>query len=138
MLEETDRLTRLVDRLLLVSRADTGDLKLSLEPVDLGALADEVVAHLVVLAEEKEQTISIEHAAPESSKTVPVTTTGWARTTEAESPSARIAASARFIGCLPPGDSSAVVGAAVRRPVEVLHAQPKTSRAQETRALKSS
>ena len=63
MLEETDRLTRLVDRLLLVSRADTGDLKLSLEPVDLGALVDEVVAHLGVLAEEKEQTISIEHAA---------------------------------------------------------------------------
>lgn len=63
MLEETDRLTRLVDRLLLVSRADRGDLKLALRPVDLGALADEVAAHLGVLAEEKRQSLAVEHAA---------------------------------------------------------------------------
>lgn len=63
MLEETDRLTRLVDRLLLVSRADRGDLKLALRPVDLGALADEVAAHLGVLAEEKRQSMAVEHAA---------------------------------------------------------------------------
>lgn len=63
MLEETDRLTRLVDRLLLVSRADRGDLKLALRPVDLGALADEVAGHLGVLAEEKRQSLAVEHAA---------------------------------------------------------------------------
>ena len=63
MLEETDRLTRLVDRLLLVSRADRGDLKLALQPVDLGALADEVAAHLGVLAEEKRQSMTVEHTA---------------------------------------------------------------------------
>lgn len=63
MLEETDRLTRLVDRLLLVSRADRGDLGLALRPVDLGALADEVAAHLGVLAEEKRQSMTVEHAA---------------------------------------------------------------------------
>lgn len=63
MLEETDRLTRLVDRLLLVSRADRGDLTLALRPVDLGDLADEVAAHLGVLAEEKRQSLAIEHAA---------------------------------------------------------------------------
>ena len=63
MLEETDRLTRLVDRLLLLSRADRGDLKLALRPVDLGALADEVAAHLGVLAEEKRQSMTVERAA---------------------------------------------------------------------------
>ena len=63
MLEETDRLTSLVDRLLMVSRADSGDLALALEPIDLGDLADEVAAHLDVLAEEKQQSMSVEHAA---------------------------------------------------------------------------
>ena len=63
MLEETDRLTRLVDRLLLLSRADRGDLRLAPRPVDLGALADEVAAHLGVLAEEKGQSMTVEHAA---------------------------------------------------------------------------
>ena len=66
MLEETDRLTRLVDRLLLVSRADSGDLKLTLNTVDLGALADEVATHLGVLAEEKQQALSVEHEAQPS------------------------------------------------------------------------
>ena len=63
MLEETDRLTRLIDRLLLVSRADRGDLPLAFRPVGLGALADEVAAHLGVLAEEKRQSLTVEHAA---------------------------------------------------------------------------
>jgi heavy metal sensor kinase len=60
MLEETDRLTSLVDRLLMVSRADHGDRTLALEPIDLRALADEVAAHLDVLAEEKQQSMSVE------------------------------------------------------------------------------
>ncbi len=60
MLEEADRLTRLVDRLLLVSRADSGDVKLTRQALDLGQLADEVVAHLGVLAEEKGQSLSVE------------------------------------------------------------------------------
>ena len=63
MLEETDRLTRLVDRLLLVSRADRGELALAHRPVELGALADDVAAHLGVLAEEKRQSMTVEHAA---------------------------------------------------------------------------
>lgn len=61
MLEEADRLTSLVDRLLMVSRADHGDQSLALEPIDLGALADEVVTHLDVLAEEKQQSMLVEH-----------------------------------------------------------------------------
>ena len=63
MLEESDRLTSLVDRLLTVSRADTGDVSLALETVDLGNLADEVATHLGVLAEEKDQSMAVEHAA---------------------------------------------------------------------------
>ena len=63
MLEETDRLTRLIDRLLLVSRADRGDLALAHRPVELAALADDVAAHLGVLAEEKRQSLTVEQAA---------------------------------------------------------------------------
>ena len=63
MLEETDRLTRLVDRLLLLSRADRGELALAHRPVELGVLADDVAAHLGVLAEEKRQSMTVEHEA---------------------------------------------------------------------------
>ena len=60
MLEETDRLVSLVDRLLTLSRAETRQDALVTEPVDLAALAEEVVAHLSVLAEEKSQSIAVE------------------------------------------------------------------------------
>src|ERR1044071_6760292 len=42
MLEEVDRLALLVDRLLTLSRADTGAEKLSMDVVDVNALAEEV------------------------------------------------------------------------------------------------
>jgi len=60
MLEEADRLARLVDSLLLLCRADAGQVRLRAEPTDLGRLAREVVAQLEVLAEEKRQTVSTE------------------------------------------------------------------------------
>jgi heavy metal sensor kinase len=60
MLEEADRLARLVDSLLTLSRADAGRVKLTPEPTDLGALAREVTGHLGVLAEEKHQALSVE------------------------------------------------------------------------------
>jgi heavy metal sensor kinase len=63
MLEEVDRLAHLVDRLLTLSRADTGDALLSAEPVDLRELADEVASQLDVLAEEKQQTLTVQHTA---------------------------------------------------------------------------
>ena len=63
MLEEVDRLASLVDRLLTLSRAETGQGKLSRDTVDLSALADDVVSHLAVLAEEKRQTLSIDRQA---------------------------------------------------------------------------
>jgi heavy metal sensor kinase len=60
MLEEVDRLSGLVDRLLTLSRAESGQAKLSLEVVDLGELAEDVVAYLGVLAEEKRQSLTFD------------------------------------------------------------------------------
>ena len=60
MLEEVDRLSHLVDRLLTLSRAEAGLMKPAPDVVDLRELAEEVVAHLGVLAEEKHQSIDLE------------------------------------------------------------------------------
>lgn len=60
MLEEVDRLTCLVDRRLALSRAEAGATKLSLDVVDLYDVAEEVAAHLGVLAEEKQQALTTE------------------------------------------------------------------------------
>jgi len=65
MLEEVDRLAGLVDRLLTLSRAETGVTTRSIEPVALKELAESVVADLAVLAEEKSQQVVIEaHGSP--------------------------------------------------------------------------
>jgi heavy metal sensor kinase len=63
MLEEVDRLSHLVDRLLALSRAGTQHAPFSREPVDFPSLAEDVVSHLGVLAEEKGQTLTIERLA---------------------------------------------------------------------------
>ena len=60
MLEDADRLSGLVERLLLLSKGDTGQITLSTEPIDLSELAQGVVTHLSVLAEEKQQAMTIE------------------------------------------------------------------------------
>jgi heavy metal sensor kinase len=62
MLEEVDRLTRLVDTLLQLSRGDAGTIRLSREPLDLGDLAREVAASLQVLAEERQQRLEVDAA----------------------------------------------------------------------------
>ena len=62
MLEDADRLTCLVDRLLTVSRAESGDVPLVLDTIDLCDMAENVTAHLGVLAEEKQQSLTIERA----------------------------------------------------------------------------
>jgi heavy metal sensor kinase len=62
MLEEVDRLSLLVDRLLTLSRADSGEAMLARDRVDLRELAEEVTAQLDVLAEEKEQSLAVEAA----------------------------------------------------------------------------
>ncbi len=60
MLEETNRLTKLVDSLLTMSRADAGRVALHFSPVSLLELAKESASLLEVLAEEKEQSIHVE------------------------------------------------------------------------------
>lgn len=64
MLEEVERLTRLVESLLNLSRADAGHIVLHPERFDLAELAREVVAHLAVLAEDRDQTLTVEARGP--------------------------------------------------------------------------
>ena len=59
MLEEVDRLTRLVDSLLLLTRADSGAVRPVREVVELAVLAGNVAENLRVLAEEKQQSLSV-------------------------------------------------------------------------------
>jgi len=59
MLEEADRLSGLVDRLLTLSRAESGHAKLTIDAVDLKELAEDVVNYLGVLAEEKGQSLTV-------------------------------------------------------------------------------
>jgi signal transduction histidine kinase len=60
MLEEVDRLSMLVDRLLTLSRADSGEAMLARDRVDLAELAEDVTTQLEVLAEEKQQSLTVE------------------------------------------------------------------------------
>jgi heavy metal sensor kinase len=57
MLEEVDRLSRIVDGLLTLARSDAGGTKLKIERVDLPDLASDVVDRLAVLAEERRQSL---------------------------------------------------------------------------------
>lgn len=59
MLEEVDRLSTLVARLLTLSRVESGQATLSIETVDLRELAADVAAQLGVLAEERGQSIEV-------------------------------------------------------------------------------
>jgi heavy metal sensor kinase len=59
MLEEVDRLALLVDRLLMLSRADTGKASLAIDSVDIPQLAEEVAEQLSVLTEEKNQSLKV-------------------------------------------------------------------------------
>jgi heavy metal sensor kinase len=60
MLEEVDRLTRLAESLLALSRADAGHVQLQRENIPLVHLAREASSVVEVLAEEKRQQIDIE------------------------------------------------------------------------------
>jgi two-component system, OmpR family, sensor histidine kinase BaeS len=66
MASETERLIRLVNDLLLLTRADAGALNLQLQPVDLGRLARARVKHLAgIAARNKVQLQVVETAAPD-------------------------------------------------------------------------
>ena len=58
MLEETSRLTHLVESLLELTRADSGRLRLNRAPCDLGALVGKAVEDLRILSEERRQTLT--------------------------------------------------------------------------------
>jgi len=60
LLEEAERLTTLVDGLLMLSRADAGQIALRLVNADLRELAQEVVADFGVLAEEEHQRLVVD------------------------------------------------------------------------------
>jgi len=64
MLEEVDRLTRLVESLLILTRADSGKVQLVAEDLDLGGLAGNVIDQLHVLADEKQQELTLRAPIP--------------------------------------------------------------------------
>jgi len=57
MLEETERLTHLVDNLLTLARSDAGEMNQVPCPLNVSNLVREVVEELSILAEEKGQTV---------------------------------------------------------------------------------
>ena len=59
MLEEVDWLTRLVESLLILTRADSGKVRLVPEALDLGGLVGHVIDQLRVLADEKQQELTL-------------------------------------------------------------------------------
>jgi signal transduction histidine kinase len=60
MLEESVRLTRLVDSLLTIARADSGQIQLERTTIPLVPLVRDVTSLLDVLAEEKGQRLSVD------------------------------------------------------------------------------
>jgi heavy metal sensor kinase len=59
MLEEVDRLTRLVDSLLVLTRADSGHISLGRKETDVVHLVRRAAEDMRVLAEEKDQKLSL-------------------------------------------------------------------------------
>src|SRR5262245_48496298 len=64
MLEEVDRLTRLVENLLLLTRAEAGRIPMTRTVVDLSELVVSVSDALRVLAEEKDQVCAVDVGSP--------------------------------------------------------------------------
>jgi len=68
MLEEVDRLTRLVESLLTLTRGDSGRIQLAWQALDLAGLAGNVIDQLRVLADEKQQNLTLRVPAPVRAK----------------------------------------------------------------------
>jgi signal transduction histidine kinase len=64
MLQQADRLTRLVDQLLDLSRMESGDLALSLGPVQLSPLVDRVMSEVAVARPERAKTLTVNNDVP--------------------------------------------------------------------------
>lgn len=65
-LEEIDRISRLIEGLLLLSRADAGVLRMDRRPVDMADLLEEVYWRLKVLADGRSVQMYLEELAPVS------------------------------------------------------------------------
>src|SRR5262249_54404078 len=63
-LEEIVRLSRLVEDLLVLARADAGRVELRLEPVDLNKLCQQMVDYITPLALQREQGVSYQSQMP--------------------------------------------------------------------------
>ncbi|MEQ1856393.1 MAG: heavy metal sensor histidine kinase [Longimicrobiales bacterium] len=63
MLEEVDRLTRLVDTLLTLSHSDSGRVEIRAESIELRSFAEQAKNYLEVLADEKQQSIVVDGSA---------------------------------------------------------------------------
>lgn len=59
-LEEIIRLTRLIEDLLMLARADSGRVELRCEPVDLNKLCQQMAEYITPLAQQRDQTLSYE------------------------------------------------------------------------------
>jgi signal transduction histidine kinase len=62
ILEEVDRMTNLVETLLRLSHGDAGAIRLSRQSLDLGRLAREVTSSFGILAEERNQRLTLDIA----------------------------------------------------------------------------
>ena len=60
MLEEIDHVTRLIDDLLMISKADEGDLRLNASPVPVCDVTREATELISILAEEKAQALNFD------------------------------------------------------------------------------
>lgn len=58
-LEEIDRMTRIVDELLFLSRADLGEIKMESKPVRLDELAEDVKRQAVVLGQDRDVQVTV-------------------------------------------------------------------------------
>ncbi len=66
MLEEVDRMTNLVNTLLRLSYGDAGTIRLTRQSTDLGRLVREVASSLGILAEERNQKLTLDVTEPVS------------------------------------------------------------------------
>ncbi|TAK18118.1 MAG: HAMP domain-containing protein [Acidobacteria bacterium] len=63
-LEDIDKLSRMVSQLLTLARAESGEIQLARDPVDLSSLAQSIVSQLETLAEAKGLTLTCDAPAP--------------------------------------------------------------------------
>lgn len=63
-LEEIDRISRIVEELFLLSKADLGEARLEMKPLELAPLIADTVSQMELLAKEKELTLQAEELEP--------------------------------------------------------------------------